>query len=64
MHFFFLHPTPPNDAPEEHPLMISHRPAEYSNEGSEFLDDALLVEDLPVCRTEEIVAASAPVNLL
>jgi hypothetical protein len=64
MHFFSLNPTHPNDSPEEHPLMISRRPMEYANEGSEFLDDALGIEDLPESRTEEIVAASAPRNLL
>ena len=64
MHFFFLHPTHPNDPPEEHPLVISRRPMDYSNEGSEFLDDALGMEELPKNRTEETVAAGAPGNLL
>ena len=64
MHFFFLHPTHPSDAPEEQPLMISRRPTDYDNEGSEFLDDALRMEALPESRTEETVAAGAPGNLL
>jgi len=64
MHFFFLHPPHPIEPPEEHPLMITHRPVEYANEGSEFLDDALGIEDLPASRTEETVAAGAPGNLL
>jgi len=36
----------------------------YSNEGGEFLDDAIRTEDLINVHTEENVASSSPGNLL
>jgi hypothetical protein len=50
---------------DDHPLVVTHEPpAQNTSEGGEFLDDALRMEDLPPARTEEIVAAGAPANLL
>jgi hypothetical protein len=64
MFFPFSHLTK-DDFGDEHPLVVTHeRPAQNTSEGSEFLDDALRMEDFSPARTEEIVAAGAPENLL
>ena len=60
MHFPFI---TNNRQPEEHHLVVIHEPQSMSVEGSEFLDDALRMEDL-IPRTEECVASGAPENLL
>ena len=63
MYFPFIHSITNNHQPEEHHEVVSHEPQSISVEGSEFLDDALRMEDMPI-RTEESVAAGAPENLL
>ena len=63
MHFPFIHSITNNHQPEEHRLVATHEPQSISVEGSEFLDDALRMEDLPL-RTEISVAAGSPANLL
>ncbi|NII29336.1 hypothetical protein HB364_29925 [Pseudoflavitalea sp. X16] len=66
MIFYFLHPAGnhlhhPSD---EHKLVRLHEPPHNTNEGSEFLDDALRMDDEPVVYTEESIAAGSPENLL
>ena len=66
MIFFFLHPAAhslsvPSD---EHQLVPLHEPAHNTYEGSEFLDDALRMDDEPVVYTEESNAAGSPESLL
>ena len=52
------------DLSEEHVLVPIHEPPHNTNEGSEFLDDAIRMEDLPIIYTEESIAAGSPHNLL
>ena len=66
MIFNFLHPAGsslrvPSD---EHQLVPLHESPLNTNEGSEFMNDALRMEDLPVVYTEESIAAGSPENLL
>ncbi|OQP59548.1 hypothetical protein A3860_37175 [Niastella vici] len=65
MNLFFLHPAFKNrrDRLNEHPV-VHYEPAHNTNEGSEFLDDAIRTEDLPLVYTEESVAAGSPQQLL
>ena len=63
MHFPFIHSITNNHQPEEYHQVVPHEPQSMSVEGSEFLDDALRMEDL-IPRTELCVAAGAPENLL
>lgn len=65
MLFSFLHPLKLKlqDA-NEHPLIAIHEPLRNTNEGSEFLDDALRMEDLILTPTEECIAAGSPYGLL
>ena len=63
MHFSFLHPFK-IDLRDEHPLVDLHETPHNTSEGSEFLDDALRMEDLVWTPTEESVAAGSPLNLL
>ena len=66
MNFFFIHHPAKNaeDKPGEHTLVPLQNRAHYTNEGSEFLDDALRMEDLLPVRTEESIAAGSPEYLL
>lgn len=52
------------DESDEHPLIPVHEPPHNTNEGSEFLDDALRMKDQPLMYTEESVAAGGRENLL
>jgi hypothetical protein len=66
MNLFFLHPASRHlrIQSEEHSV-VHTQPLQNTNEGSEFLDDAIRVEeDLPPTYTEESVAAGSPRNLL
>jgi len=63
MHFSFLHPFK-MDLQDEHPLVAIHEALHNTSEGSEFLDDALRMEDLTWTPTEESVAAGSPAYLL
>jgi len=63
MNLFFLHPIPKNlKEPSDKPVRIHSEPPQ--NEGSEFLDDAIRMEDLPLFYAEESIAAESPQNLL
>jgi hypothetical protein len=69
MHLFFLHPIQHSEPVEDHSIVLTHRPTDYSNEGSEFLDDELRTDDVPADdapadRTEETVAPGSPEILL
>jgi hypothetical protein len=64
MHFSFLHPFKINLQEQEHPLVVTHPTPHDTSEGSEFLDDALRMEDLVLTPTEESVAAGSPAYLL
>lgn len=66
MIFPFLHPVAnslhvPSD---EHQLVPLHESPHNTNEGGEFLDDSLRMEDQPVVYTEESIATGSPRNLL
>jgi hypothetical protein len=65
MNLFFLHPAVKHlqERPNEHPV-VHNEPSHNMNEGSEFLNDAIRTEDLPVIYTEESIAAGSPKNLL
>jgi len=64
MHFFFLHPRK-SDQQEEHPLVTLHETRDQnSSEGSEFLDDALRMEDMVLTPIELSIAAGSPEKLL
>jgi hypothetical protein len=74
MHLFFLHPLQHSEPVEDHSIVLMHRPADYSNQGSEFLDDELRTDDVPADdlpvddlsadRTEETIAPGSPGTLL
>jgi hypothetical protein len=55
MNLFFIHhpiKNPEDEAGKHTPVLLPHH--EYNtNEGSEFLDDAIRIEDLPVLYPEE-----------
>jgi hypothetical protein len=65
MNLFFLHPTAKDqkEQSDKHTL-IHHEPLDYMDEGSEFLDDAIRMEDLPLSYSEEGVAAESSQNIL
>ena len=65
MNLFFLHPAIKREPamPNNHPV-VHYEPAHNTNEGSEFLDDAIRTEDLPIVYTEESIAAGSPKQLL
>jgi len=63
MHFSFIHPFK-LDLRDEHAVVSVHTGHHDTSEGSEFLDDALRMEDLPWTHTEESVAAGCPNSLL
>ena len=65
MNLFFNHPAKKTASEPGKPTPALFREYEYyTNEGSEFLDDAIRVEDVPLTYTEESVAAGSPRNLL
>jgi hypothetical protein len=60
----FLH-TSKDEQGDEHPLVATpEQQFRNTNEGSEFLDDSLRMEDLVMPRTEVSVAAGTPDILL
>jgi len=63
MHFSFLHPFKLN-LQEEHPPVAVHAMQHDTSEGSEFLDDALYMEDLVLTPPEQSIAAGSPDKLL
>ena|SRR5688572_5994971 len=68
MHISFIHPFKLNFQNEHTQIAEAtfHEPLHDTSEGSEFLDDALRMEDLSFSpyKTEESVAAGSPPNLL
>ena len=70
MHFPFLHPAKnivneSSDGTEDQPpAVVIHEHFENTNEGSEFIDDALRMEDVILPRTEESIAPGNPGHLL
>jgi len=65
MHFSFLHPFKLNLRDlEDHQPVVTHAVRHDSSEGSEFLNDALRMEDIILTPTEESVAAGSPGSLL
>jgi hypothetical protein len=68
MRFSFIHPFKLDlrDGHTQVAEVTLHEPLHNTSEGSEFLDDALRMEDLsiaPYANTEESVAAGSPPNL-
>jgi hypothetical protein len=69
MHFSFIHPFKLNlwDDHTHIPQVTTHQPLHDTSEGSEFLDDALRMEDMSIAsysNAEESVAAGSPPSLL
>ena len=64
LQFFHLPTKNRKDEPNKHALVLFQEPQHNTNEGSEFLDDALRMEDLPRVRTEESISAGSPEYLL
>ena len=66
MHLFFLDPAAKNlkGRSDEHMLVPIHEPPHNTSEGSEFLDDAIRMEDLAFAHTEESIGVGSPENLL
>lgn len=46
MHFPFLHPVGHQYFPSENPQLVIHEQPTNTSEGSEFLDDAIRMEDI------------------
>jgi len=65
MKLLFLHPADSDlkDQSDKHSV-VHNEPSHNMNEGSEFLDDAIRIEDLSFTHTEESVAAGSPQHLL
>jgi hypothetical protein len=65
MNPFLLHPPAKQlKEPSDRHMVVRNEPPHNTNEGSEFLDDAIRIEDLPLVYTEESIAVSSPRNLL
>ena len=63
MNLFFLHPaTKDQKEPSDKHTLVHHEPLDHLDEGSEFLDDGIRMEDLPLSYTEEAVAAESSQN--
>ena len=62
--FFFYHAAKNGkDKPDEHPV-VHNESLHNTNEGSEFLDDAIHMEELPLIYTEDGIAVGSSQNLL
>ncbi len=63
---FLSHPATmlPPDEPDKHTQVLPHELPHNTNEGSEFMDDAIRMKDQPYMYTEESVAAGSPRGLL
>jgi hypothetical protein len=58
MNLFFIHPAKKTEGEaDEHTLIPLQNHGQNTNEGSEFLDDVIRIEDLPESYTEENIAA-------
>ena len=58
MNPFFLHKTNLNAVSGQHELVHQEEQDINTNEGSEFLDDAIRMQEQPLMRNEENIAAS------
>ena len=65
MNLFFFHHLAKSqeDEPNKHAVIIHEHP-HYTNEGSEFLDDAIRIKEQPLMYTEEAIASGCPEDLL
>jgi hypothetical protein len=54
MHFPFFHPNKTRETSDP-PTVVRHEDDLYTNEGAEFLDDAIRTEDLPVATPEDLL---------
>lgn len=63
---FIYHPATarPHDEPDKQTQVLPHEPQHNTNEGSEFMDDALRMKDQPYMYTEDSVAVGSPRGLL
>lgn len=63
---FVSHPAinHPSDEPDKHTQVLPHEPPHNTNEGSEYMDDAIRMKDQPYMYTEESVATGSPWGLL
>ena len=65
MHLSFIHHPAknPEDKPGEPTLVPLQNQELNTNEGSEFLDDAIRMKDQPLMYTEESITAGSPKEL-
>jgi hypothetical protein len=63
MNLHFMHHPVINqkDEPGKHIQLPFYEPQHNTNEGSEFLDDAIRMKDQPLMYTEESVAPASPI---
>lgn len=63
MHLFFFHHQAKHqeDDQNKHAVVVDEHP-HNTNEGSEFLDDAIRIKEQPLMYTEETIAAASPGN--
>lgn len=64
MNFFFLYPHKNLKDKSDERLIIHQEASHGTNEGSEFLDDALYMHDQPLMYAEESVTAGYPEDFL
>lgn len=64
MNPFFFDPTNPKTASDQHTPVQTEEHDYNTNEGSEFLDDAIRIQEQSLMRTEENIAASNYENIL
>ena len=66
MHLPFLYrrPVESKQTTIEHTFDPVHDPNAYTNEGSEFLDDAIRMKDQPLQYTEQCITVGSPEYLL
>lgn len=67
MVFYFLHPaagTGPRVPSDEQKLVTLHEAPHNTNEGSEFLDDAIRLDEQPVVYAEDSIAPGSPESML
>lgn len=65
MHLFFSHhEVKVHEGEPAQQTIVVHEHPHNTNEGSEFLDDAIRIKDQPLMYTEEAIAAGSPEDLL
>jgi hypothetical protein len=63
MNLFFLHLPARHSKSDEHKMVTAYTPPCCTNEGSEFLDDAIRMKEQPLEYTEENIATTSQDNL-